>query len=327
RAERARDDPFYIAPDAGGGGEAGGGSGRLTPFGQVLRGAADQTGLDIDSIPMMPVEIDSSMLRGSRGGGDKLRKKKRKPRIIDIMGDETIEVEGDSTTTTTTTTTTAATTPASQARARRAQAQAQAQSSPAVARVQGRPHPPSQPSLLQFDAGSAAEQRYHDLSSSASMSMPMPSSLSPLSGHQQSGTMAGTDLSIDIAAVERSAEAEEQMAQALADLQRKRLEMQRERERVPLSAEVPEEGILVEPVKKKKKKKKKVVKESDAGSDGATTKMKKKKHKRKEAKEEEGKITGASSSLVEEKPREEAAAQGQDNEAPAPDRPAGTEPS
>lgn len=201
RSERARDDPFYIAPDDN--------SGTSTPFAQVLQ-SSNGEGLDIDSIPVMPVEIDSKELRAKSK-----KKKTRKPKTIDIMGDETLEVEGGGNT---------------------------SQQEGGGVRQSSRQKKPK--ALFQDNEDSFSALQFD-----------------------------ADPNTTNIEELRRRAEEEAQMAKALAELQRKRLEMQRENERVQLSAEVPAEGILVEPAKKKKKKKSK-----EAGEKTKTkTKTKKKK--------------------------------------------------
>ncbi|KAI5290575.1 AP-3 complex subunit delta [Ascosphaera aggregata] len=209
RSERARDDPFYIAPDESP-------SGTSTPFAQVLH-SANGEGLDIDSIPVMPVQIDSKILQSQ------VKKKSRKPKTVYVMGDETIEVEG-------------APSPASGTKRSGQLKQRKAK----------------QP-LLELDG---------DGFDSMQLTSSTPGNMQHL---------------------ERRAEEEAQMAKALAELQRKRLEMQRENERVQLSAQVPAEGFLVEPIKKKKKKKSK-------GSEGTT--KGKKKHSKKAAQASSGVTSG-----------------------------------
>ncbi|KAK0670812.1 adaptin N terminal region-domain-containing protein [Cercophora samala] len=90
---------------------------------------------------------------------------------------------------------------------------------------------------------------------------------------------------------ERQQKEEAEMAQAMKEVQRLRLEMQRANERIQVAQGVPSEGVAVVKKKKKKvvktedngegvvvkKKKKKVDKEGDGGGEGVVAKKKKKK--------------------------------------------------
>ncbi|KAF1971448.1 Adaptor protein complex AP-3 delta subunit [Bimuria novae-zelandiae CBS 107.79] len=82
RRERYKDDPFYIDP------EGDRGSGAATPLGRIVR--ENNTELDIDSIPIMHLELEK---RGPSPGGEEIarqRSPRRAPRRVEIMGDETL---------------------------------------------------------------------------------------------------------------------------------------------------------------------------------------------------------------------------------------------
>ncbi|KAJ4344477.1 AP-3 complex subunit delta [Didymosphaeria variabile] len=82
RKERYKDDPFYIDP------EGDRGSGAATPLGRIVR--ENNTELDIDSIPIMDLELEK---RGPSPGREEIaraRSPRRAPRRIEIMGDETL---------------------------------------------------------------------------------------------------------------------------------------------------------------------------------------------------------------------------------------------
>lgn len=82
RKERYKDDPFYIDPE--------GGSGAVTPLSKIVRdGNKDGNDLDIDSIPIM--DLDLSMSRHASSDNIPRARSPRKPaRRVEIMGDETL---------------------------------------------------------------------------------------------------------------------------------------------------------------------------------------------------------------------------------------------
>ncbi|EOA80747.1 uncharacterized protein SETTUDRAFT_143720 [Exserohilum turcica Et28A] len=84
RKERYKDDPFYIDPDADRD------SGPVTPLSRIVRdGNRENNELDIDSIPIMELNLDT---KGSSSSEHLPRSRSpRKPvRRVDIMGDETL---------------------------------------------------------------------------------------------------------------------------------------------------------------------------------------------------------------------------------------------
>ncbi|OAL06749.1 Adaptor protein complex AP-3 delta subunit [Phaeosphaeriaceae sp. SRC1lsM3a] len=82
RRERHKDDPFYIDPDASGG------SGAVTPLSRIVRdGNQENNDLDIDSIPIMELNLDRA------SSSDQLPRSRspRKPfKRVEIMGDENL---------------------------------------------------------------------------------------------------------------------------------------------------------------------------------------------------------------------------------------------
>ncbi|EUC40899.1 hypothetical protein COCMIDRAFT_9304 [Bipolaris oryzae ATCC 44560] len=82
RRERYKDDPFYIDPE-------GDTSGPVTPLSRIVRdGNRENNDLDIDSIPIMELNLDS---KGSSSEHLPRSRSPRKPiRKVDIMGDETL---------------------------------------------------------------------------------------------------------------------------------------------------------------------------------------------------------------------------------------------
>ncbi|KAJ5064747.1 AP-3 complex subunit delta [Bipolaris maydis] len=82
RRERYKDDPFYIDPE-------GDNSGPVTPLSRIVRdGNRENNDLDIDSIPIMELNLDT---KGSSSEHLPRSRSPRKPvRKVDIMGDETL---------------------------------------------------------------------------------------------------------------------------------------------------------------------------------------------------------------------------------------------
>lgn len=247
RRERYRDDPFYIDPERG--------SGTSTPLHNILKSSNGEE-LDIDSIPIMDLQLDS---KDTAAEADRLRKSKtsKKPsrsKRVEIARDETI---GDDTPST---------------------------SAPDAA--------PSKP----FSLNRPKKSLLHVDSSG----------LSSLSLSENPSTRA-TQLDI-----ERRQQEEEEMAKAIKEVERARLEMQRAQERVQAS-HIPEEGTLVK--RKKKKTKARVVAaaaaaaaeeeqqqqpaveqgSADAEDVGGTAVVKKKKKKKKS---KDDKVEGAAAELA-----------------------------
>ncbi|KAG9953037.1 Adaptor protein complex AP-3 delta subunit, partial [Aureobasidium melanogenum] len=230
RRERYRDDPFYIDSERG--------SGTSTPLHNILKSSNGED-LDIDSIPIMDLQLDSN---NTAAEADRLRKskvsKKSRNKRVEIAQDETI---GDDL-------------PA-----------------PVTA--------PTKPSLL---------------------SRPKKSLL-----HVDSSGLSSLSLSEDASAretqldFERRQQEEEEMAKAIKEVERARLEMQRAQERVEAS-HIPEEGTVVKRKKKKTKTKTEEEKplesektQDDGAADTTVVRKKKKKKTKEENAEAAGENTGA----------------------------------
>lgn len=83
RRERYKDDPFYIDPE--------GGSGAVTPLSKIVRdGNRDGNDLDIDSIPIMDLDLSSNSRHTSSDNIPRARSPRRPVRRVEIMGDETL---------------------------------------------------------------------------------------------------------------------------------------------------------------------------------------------------------------------------------------------
>lgn len=83
RRERYKDDPFYIDP------EADRGSGAVTPLSRIVRdGNRENNDLDIDSIPIMNLDLDSKP--SSSDNLPRSRSPRKPTRRVEIMGDETL---------------------------------------------------------------------------------------------------------------------------------------------------------------------------------------------------------------------------------------------
>ncbi|OJD18582.1 hypothetical protein AJ78_01423 [Emergomyces pasteurianus Ep9510] len=216
RRDRNKDDPFYIGHDEGS-------SGTSTPFHQVLRTSIGEE-LDIDSIPIIDLAIESSKPTSppsaTTGGEQRPKKAQSKPKRVEILADETINIANEGTAPTGGLTLTSV-----------------MAEKPKIKR-----------SLLEVDS----------------------SGLSNISLDEGLSGSAAPGLSIhDIA--RREAE-EVEMAKAMREIERLRLEMQRAAERVQAHG-VPPEGTLVKRKKKRKDKcdtgvKAKEKKSNDGDGDG-----------------------------------------------------------
>lgn len=83
RRERYKDDPFYIDPE--------GGSGAVTPLSKIVRdGNQDGNDLDIDSIPIMDLDLSTNSRHGSSDNIPRARSPRKTARRVEIMGDETL---------------------------------------------------------------------------------------------------------------------------------------------------------------------------------------------------------------------------------------------
>ena len=85
RRERNKDDPFYIINDDVS-------SGTSTPFHDVLKGANGED-VDVDSIPIMNLDLGIKSLTTDGSSIDSPRQKRKRPKKFDIAKDENIEHE------------------------------------------------------------------------------------------------------------------------------------------------------------------------------------------------------------------------------------------
>ncbi|KAM0802583.1 AP-3 complex subunit delta [Usnea florida] len=85
RRERNKDDPFYIVNDDLS-------SGTSTPFHDVLKGAIGED-VDVDSIPIMNLDLGIKSLTTDGSSTDSPRQKRKRPKKFDIAKDENIEHE------------------------------------------------------------------------------------------------------------------------------------------------------------------------------------------------------------------------------------------
>ncbi|RMZ82953.1 hypothetical protein DV737_g1753, partial [Chaetothyriales sp. CBS 132003] len=234
RMARARDDPFYIAPS-----ESGSNSPYAHNMSRSTTGAPDE--LDIDSIPVVDLQLDIYEAGASSvptGGSVSMmeevqrRKKKKQPRKFNIAGDETLDSPSLSDS------------PApSDHRATLSQPISRTMSpSPS--------HPLSQP------------QQQHSRPPRNLLTIPS-NQLSSFSLGDTSSPSGGILTAADL---QRQLEEEKEMAAALAEVERKRMEMIRDEERrgTTFAAGVDGRGAVVV----RKKKKKTVTTEVDGGEDG-----------------------------------------------------------
>lgn len=248
RAERNRDDPFYIG-DLGSPSRS---QGTSTPIHNILQNE-NGPDLDIDSIPIMKLDlggISSSGIGGGPGTYQQHKAPKSRPQIV-VAADETLVGSRPSTPRT-----------GSQ---HDSDADPSSASASASASAKSRAAKKLKQSLLQVDSS-----HLRNLSLEAQS--------------DDSGTLSH----------EKLAETDEEMAKAMKEVQRLRLEMQRANERIQVAQGVPTEGVVVKSKKKKKRddggegkegKKKKKAKAVE-GDDGAGEKEMEKRVKKKKKKVE-----------------------------------------
>ena len=84
RRERHKDDPFYIDPESG--------SGAVTPLSKIVRDGNKDGDLDIDSIPIMDLDLSSSRAASSDNVARATNNNspRKTARRVEIMGDETL---------------------------------------------------------------------------------------------------------------------------------------------------------------------------------------------------------------------------------------------
>lgn len=223
RRERYKDDPYYIDSERN--------SGTSTPMHQILKNSNGEE-LDVDSIPVMELNLDEKASAPRRTIPSQPKKKPKKH--FEIAADETLGGEDIPS----------------------------YSSSPAKQSLSSR----GKKSLLQLDS----------------------SGLSSLSLTEPSGAVNGASSKLD---AERRQAEEDEMAKAIKEVERLRLEMQRAQERIQPRADLPEEGTVVKR-KKKKVAKTRVEFDGDEGEGGEEV-VKRKKKKKKKVKEGEADGQGA----------------------------------
>ncbi|KAJ4413382.1 AP-3 complex subunit delta [Neurospora sp. IMI 360204] len=237
RAERNRDDPFYIG-DLGSPSRS---QGTSTPIHNILQNE-NGPDLDIDSIPIMKLDLGAiSSGVGAAPGTYQQPKPKSRPQIV-VAADETLVGSRPATP--------------------RTGSQHDSDADPSSASAKSRAAKKLKQSLLQVDSS-----HLRNLSLEASQS-------------DDSGALPH----------EKLAETDAEMAKAMKEVQRLRLEMQRANERIQVAQGVPTEGVVVKSKKKKDKegKKTKAKLEGGDGVDDEKEKKVKKKKKKAEAEAAEG---------------------------------------
>ncbi|EGZ74527.1 Adaptor protein complex AP-3 delta subunit [Neurospora tetrasperma FGSC 2509] len=243
RAERNRDDPFYIG-DLGSPSRS---QGTSTPIHNILQNE-NGPDLDIDSIPIMKLDlgaISSSGVGGAPGTPQRSKAPKSRPQIV-VAADETLVGSRPSTP--------------------RTGSQHDSDADPSSASAKSRAARKLKQSLLQVDSS-----HLRNLSLEASHS------------EDSGGALPH----------EKLAETDAEMAKAMKEVQRLRLEMQRANERIHVAQGVPTEGVVVKSKKKKEGKKAKSKSKSEedgagAGKDEKEKKVVKKKKKKAETDAAEG---------------------------------------
>lgn len=250
RAERNRDDPFYI----GGLGSPSRSQGTSTPIHNILQNE-NGPDLDIDSIPIMKLDLGaiSSSGIGATGSYQQHKAPKSRPQIV-VAADETLIGSRPSTP--------------------RTGSQQDSDADPSSASAKSRAAKKLKQSLLQVDSSHLRNLSLEGQSDDSSAPLPH----------------------------EKLAETDAEMAKAMKEVQRLRLEMQRANERIQVAQGVPMEGVVVKSKKKKKKekegegdkegKKKKSKTEAEKGGAGEEEKKVKKKKKKAEGEDGEGEGSG-----------------------------------
>jgi AP-3 complex subunit delta-1 len=218
RRARNKDDPFYIPQD-------GDSSGQSTPFHQIISKEMD-TGFDVDSIPIVDLQIGDVNDASAFSGSHKPKKKKRPFKRFAVTADETVGSD---------------------------------------------------------DPSSASNSLPRSMETGALHVRPKKNLLSVDSSNLGSFSLEANDED-DKLDIERREAEEAEMAAAMKEVERLRLEMQRAAERIETAEGVDVEGTVV-----KKKKRRKVRALADTGRDDAAAGVedvggevvKKKKKKRK----------------------------------------------
>ncbi len=255
RQERNRDDPFYIQPSPGAsgvraaGGSGSGSGGTSTPIHDILRNENGQ-GLDIDSIPVMQLDLQTLGSHGGAGGSSAqappaaLPRPRTRPKIV-VAADETLSgVSGGS---------------GSMGNVGSGRSTPRNYDSETNSNYEGgakRTKKHAKHSLLQVDSSHIGALSLDDDSRHGSDSLAKPAARASRGSS-----------SAEIFELERQRRGDLEMAQALKEVEKRRLEMQRANERVQLAQGVSVEGAAVVVKKKKTVRKKAAV--AEVGGDGA----------------------------------------------------------
>lgn len=194
RRERNKDDPFYIGNDDVS-------SGTSTPFHDIIRSANGED-VDVDSIPIMDLDLGDKTLIAGGSDIDSQRQKRKRPKKFDIAKDENIDHED-----------------------------------PGVTQ--------SETASVGTMNGNGSLQRARDKTKKSLLQVD--------SSGLGSFSLDTTGKAVEQLDTERQEAQDAEMAKALAEVERLRLEMQRASERIQATDGTPAEGTLV---KKKKKTKK-----------------------------------------------------------------------
>lgn len=228
RRERNRDDPFYIDSERN--------SGTSTPMHNILR-SANGSDLDVDSIPVMELKLDSNATSSGEKARTKPKPHKKPKRHFEITSDETLD-GGEPTS---------------------ASAPTSYSSSPSGRGVLGNPQSRAQKkSLLEFNSAGLSALSLEETPSGSS-----------------SGRPGNASSKLEY---ERRIQEEEELAKAMKEVERLRLEMQRQAERVD---EPAEEGTVVKRKSKKKARSGIPADEGENVNGGGEEGVKKKKKKKK----------------------------------------------
>ena len=197
RLERNKDDPFHIASNEGSV------SGATTPFHEILKSSNGED-VDIDSIPIMDLDVGERRGNGDRSNVEISKRKRKQPNRTYVTPEENISLDNS------------------------IAWQGASASSKAVEDTTSSRRDKNKRSLLEVDS-----------SGIESLSL-------------EANIHASSTGKLEI---ERQQFEEVEMAKALAEVERFRLEMQRTSERIRVKDDIPVEGTLV-----KKKKKKNILK-------------------------------------------------------------------
>lgn len=196
RWERNRDDPFYIGNDEVS-------SGTSTPFHDIIKSTNGED-VDVDSIPIMNLELGEKSLANNSSDMDTRRQKPKRPKKFEIAKDENIEQEA--------------------------------------------------PVLAQF--GTASDTMEDNGPFQQARDKTKKSVLQVDSSGLGNFSLDLPESAAEQLNAERQRAQDAEMARALAEVERLRLQMQRASERIQATDGTPAEGTMVKKKKKKRQKKK-----------------------------------------------------------------------